>query len=187
MDKKEIRRDIITKRDKINVEDKKEFDKKIKYILKSSSYYKEAKNIFIYIGFGSEINTAEYICEFLEEGKNIYVPRIDLEKKVMDAVNIHSLKELKENKFGILEPDNNEEVIEKKLLDLIIVPGVAFDLWGGRVGYGGGYYDKYMSDIDETIHKLALCYQFQVLKDLPREEHDIKINEIITEEGLVVV
>ncbi|MBD7911936.1 MULTISPECIES: 5-formyltetrahydrofolate cyclo-ligase [Clostridium] len=187
MDKKEIRKEIILKRDKIEEKDKKEFDRKIKDILKSSDYYRKAKNIFIYIGFGSEINTAEYINEFLEEGKNIFLPRIDLSKKVMDAVEIHSLEDLKKNKFGILEPGKDEAVIDKNLLDLIIVPGVAFDLWGGRVGYGGGYYDKYMSDIDESIHRLALCYQFQVLKELPKEKHDIKINEIITENGLIIV
>lgn len=185
MDKKSIRKNIISKRDSLEYEEKKQFDKRIKDILKASNFYKEAKNIFIYVGFGSEINTADYINEFLKEGKKIFVPRIDIGKKVMDAVSINSLQELKANKFGILEPDKDNEVIDKNELDLIIVPGVAFDCNGGRVGYGGGYYDKYMKDIDGDICRVAICYNFQLLEYLPIEDHDIKVHKIITEDGIV--
>jgi 5-formyltetrahydrofolate cyclo-ligase len=187
MNKKEIRRDIIAKRDNLSEDKRRELDRRIKGILKKSSYYRQSKNIFIYVGFGSEINTSKYIDEFLAEGKNIFVPRIDMKNKVMDAVKINSLDELKRNHFGILEPDENGQVIHKNLLDLIIVPGVAFDFSGGRIGYGGGYYDKYMENISENIHRLALCYDFQLLKELPKEEHDIKVHEVITEAGLIIV
>lgn len=187
MDKKSIRREIIAKRNSLSDDKRKEFDEKIKDILKASSYYKEAKNIFIYIGFGSEINTSKYVKEFLDEGKNVFIPRIDLKNKVIEAVNIDSLSELQKNKFGILEPAKDGKIIDKNELDLIIVPGVAFDINGGRVGYGGGYYDKYMADIDGSIPRVVLCYKFQLLKELPKEEHDISIHEIITEEGRVVI
>ena len=99
----------------------------------------------------------------------------------MEAVEITSLEGLKENKYGILEPDDSKEEFCKNNLDLIILPGVAFDLVGKRIGYGGGYYDRYLENIDKKIIKVALIYDFQLLENVPAEEHDIKADYIITE------
>ena len=181
MDKKSIRKAIIIQRDLINNKSKIAMDSKIKDKLKESSFYKDSKNIFIYIGFGSEIDTAKYIEEFLEEGKNIFVPRTDMKKRVMEAVKIDSLEELSINSSGILEPSRESEAISKNDIDLVILPGVAFDISGGRIGYGGGYYDKYLEGIDSDIVKVAITYDFQVLDEVPFEEHDIKADYIITE------
>ncbi len=176
MDKKEIRKNMISKRDNILKEAKEIMDKNIILKLKESEYYKKSKNIFIYLGFGSEIDTMSYIQEFINEGKHIFIPRTDIKTKKMEAVEITSLEGLKENKYGILEPE-----FCKNNLDLIILPGVAFDLVGKRIGYGGGYYDRYLENIDKKIIKVALIYDFQLLENVPAEEHDIKADYIITE------
>ena len=181
MDKKEIRKNMISKRDNILKEEKEIMDKNIILKLKESEYYKKSKNIFIYLGFGSEIDTMSYIQEFINEGKHIFIPRTDIKTKKMEAVEITSLEGLKENKYGILEPDDSKEEFYKNNLDLIILPGVAFDLVGKRIGYGGGYYDRYLENIDKKIMKVALIYDFQLLENVPAEEHDIKADYIITE------
>ena len=181
MDKKEIRKNMISKRDNILKEAKEIMDKNIILKLKESEYYKKSKNIFIYLGFGSEIDTMSYIQEFINEGKHIFIPRTDIKTKKMEAVEITSLEGLKENKYGILEPDDSKEEFCKNNLDLIILPGVAFDLVGKRIGYGGGYYDRYLENIDKKIIKVALIYDFQLLENVPAEEHDIKADYIITE------
>ncbi|MGG7178868.1 5-formyltetrahydrofolate cyclo-ligase [Clostridium paraputrificum] len=181
MDKQSIRKAIISKRDSIDTKSKMAMDGRIKDKLKESIFYKNSRNIFIYIGFGSEIDTAKYIEEFLLEGKEIFVPRTDMKNKVMEAVKINSLMELTESSYGILEPDIEVEAINKNDIDLVILPGVAFDKSGGRIGYGGGYYDKYLEGMNSDIVKLAITYDFQVLDEVPFEEHDIKADYIITE------
>lgn len=181
MNKKELRKIMIEKRDNIHKEEKAVMDKNIIFSLKEKEFYKNSENIFIYLGFGSEIDTMSYIQDFINDGKHIFIPRTDIKTKKMEAVEITSLDGLKENKYGILEPDNNKEEFYKNNLDLIILPGVAFDHSGRRVGYGGGYYDRYLEDIDKRIIKVALIYDFQLLENVPAEEHDIKADYIITE------
>lgn len=181
MNKKELRKIMIEKRDNIHKEEKAVMDKNIIFSLKEKEFYKNSKNIFIYLGFGSEIDTMSYIQDFINDGKHIFIPRIDIKTKKMEAVEITSLDGLKENKYGILEPDNNKEEFYKNNLELIILPGVAFDHSGRRIGYGGGYYDRYLEDIDKRIIKVALIYDFQLLENVPAEEHDIKADYIITE------
>jgi len=179
--KKRIRKEIITKRDSLDLKKKRSFDQIIKEKLKRTQEYKKSNNIFIYIGFGSEIDTAKYIEEFLKDGKKVFVPRTNMVVRTMEAVEITSLKELERNKFGILEPTKDMEAIDKNKLQLIIMPGVAFDIKRGRIGYGGGYYDKYMETIDVSIPKIALAYELQIIDKVPREDHDILPDSIITE------
>lgn len=183
MDKKTLRKIMIEKRNMLS-EEKEVFDKKIKKDLLDTDLYKRSKSIFIYINFGSEINTKAIIESFFNDNKSVYVPKINTKKKEMNAVKISSFENLIENKYGILEPDNNE-ILNKMDLDLIILPGVAFDYGGGRVGYGGGYYDRYLESINKNIIKIALLYDFQLIDKVPCEEHDIRANYIITEKRLI--
>lgn len=183
MDKKEIRRKVISKRDLLK--NKIELDEVIEKKLKDNKIYKNSKNIFIYLGFGSEINTIKYVEDFLQEGKKIIVPYTDMKNKVMYGIEINTLDGLKKNKFGILEPTDGSEIFNKEDIDLIIMPGVAFDRSGNRVGYGGGYYDKFLSEINSDIPTIALAYDIQILEEVPSEKHDIKVYMVITEKETI--
>lgn len=107
----------------------------------------------------------------------------------MDAVEITSLDNLIESSYGILEPSIEENFITPNELDLIVVPGVAFDKNRGRIGYGAGFYDRYFKKINEEnikrIVKLALAYDFQVLDKVPMDERDVPVDHIITESRFV--
>ena len=184
MDKKTLRKIMIEKRDMLS-EEKEIFDNKIKNKLLNIELYKKSKNIFVYIGFGSEINTKEIINCFFYDNKNVYVPKTNIETKEMNAVKINSFENLVENRYGILEPNNDEIILNKDNIDLIILPGVAFDYNGGRVGYGGGYYDRYLESINKDISKVALIYDFQLLDKVPCEDHDIRADYIITEKRFI--
>lgn len=181
MNKNEIRKKIIEIRDGFDVVKKGEADLKIKKSLENQSFFSNCKNIFIYIGFGSEIDTKKYIEEFLKLGKNVLVPRIDMKIGLMECVKINSLSDLKVGNYDILEPIDEIKAVDKKIIDLVIMPGVAFDITGGRIGYGGGYYDKFLEDIQNDVLKVALAYDFQVFEKLEIEEHDIKADMVITE------
>jgi len=188
-DKKILRKEILTKRKNIDVVEKEKMDKKILNKFYESKYYRESKNIFIYISYDSEINTKEIINKSLIDKKKIYVPRTEFKTRLMDAVEITSLENLIESEYGILEPSIYEPYIEPNELDLIVVPGVGFDRNGGRMGYGAGFYDRYFKKISkdkmQKIVKLALAYDFQILEDVPMNEQDVPVNYIITEKEFI--
>lgn len=104
----------------------------------------------------------------------------------MKALEIKSLLDLNESgAFGILEPEFlNNDVSD--MVDLVILPGLAFDEAGNRIGYGGGFYDKFLSKYKD-LKKIALCYEFQILKNICKEEFDQRVDEIITEKRIIEI
>lgn len=185
MNKKEIRKEIILKRNSVDENIRHNWDKGIFQNLVSSSFYNNAKSIFIFISYGSEVDTISIIEHSLNEGKEIYVPKTYKDIKEMKAVKITDFNNMSRDKMGILEPvEVSEESIGEKF-DLIIMPGVAFDDSGNRIGYGGGYYDKYLSNYKEETENVALAYDMQLLNKIEIEGHDIKVNYIITEKNII--
>ena len=164
---------------------KKEYDSIIFKRLINSDTYKNANKIFTYISFGSEVDTKEFIKYALSDNKEIYVPKTDKGKREMVAMKINSLDNMGVDKWGILEPKTVEEDKIGEEFDLIIMPGVAFDRSGNRVGYGGGYYDKFLSEINSDIPTIALAYDIQILEEVPSEKHDIKVHMVITEKETI--
>jgi 5-formyltetrahydrofolate cyclo-ligase len=188
-DKKALRRKILNERKNIDIIKKEEMDNKILDKFYDSEYYRKSKRIFVYISYDSEINTKGIISKALADNKEVYVPRTEFKTRIMDAVEITSLDNLIESDFGILEPSINEPHIDPNELDLIVVPGVAFDRQGGRMGYGAGFYDRYFEKISKDnikkIIKLALAYGFQTLEKVPMNDKDIPVSCIITENEVI--
>lgn len=144
--------------------------------------YKCSKNLFIFVSYKNEVDTHKIIKDAISKGKTVAVPVILSLDKGMVAVKIDSLEDLKENKYGILEPTLIENrIINPEEIDLVIVPGAAFDKNGGRVGYGAGMYDKYLQNIRNGVQKIALGYSFQLFDKVPMELHDIRMDEVITD------
>lgn len=187
MDKGDLRKEIKAKRGGMDKDTKLVYDEKIKKALLESDVYKNSKAIFIYVSMDSEINTLEIIKEVLSSGKRVAVPKVipvSLKKRYMKALKIDSMLELNESgAFGILEPSYECEDISGEV-DLVIVPGLAFDLEGNRLGYGGGYYDRFLSKYPNS-KKIALCYDFQILKEIPHEFFDEKVDLIISEKRTI--
>ncbi len=176
-----IRKFLLERRGQINQDQKDSMDEKIFKNFTKSLFYKNAETIFIFVSFGSEVDTKRIIEKALEDGKIICVPKIKSKKIGMEIFKINSLDDLKEGYFGILEPVDESEKMSGEDLDLIIVPGVGFDRNGYRLGYGGGFYDRFFQDLTKKIPKIALGYDIQVVDELIVEEHDEKIDGLITE------
>lgn len=187
MDKKYIRKQILNIRNSILDNERKKWDSKILEFLINSDIYKNSTEIFIYVSYNSEVDTKNIIKKALEDNKRIYVPKVDLKHKTMDALNINSLDELSVNNYGILEPKSVDKTKFPNKLDLIIMPGVAFDRKGNRIGYGGGYYDKFISKITYIVNKVALAYEIQIATSIQSEEHDINPDYIITNKEVIKV
>lgn len=182
MDKKTIRRMIKDKLSSLSKLEKLEKDNIIFSKLTGHEAYKKCNVLFIFVSFGNEVDTHRIIKDALSKGKTVAVPVILSLDEGMVAVRIHSLEDLKENKYGILEPLLIEtKIVSPSEIDLAIIPGAAFDKNGGRIGYGAGMYDKYLVNLNSGVEKIALGYNFQVLDEVPMEIHDIRMDEIITD------
>ena len=186
VNKKNTRVNILKIREALIEEDHDLKDNIIFEKLYNLDLYKKSDNIFVYINYKDEINTKKFINKALEEGKKIYVPKIYRDTRTMKAIFINSLDNLEKNSMGILEPKDDTLVIDKKDIDLIIVPGAVFDKSFNRIGYGGGYYDRYLEEIREKDNKIALAYDFQIIDEIEAEDHDIKMDYIITDKRILI-
>ena len=170
--KKELRREILYLRD--NLEDRYNKSMIIKDKLLNLDVYKNSKVIALYSSMKSEVDTKELIKESQELGKKILLPRI-INKNKMIFIEINNDTVYEKNSFGVMEPIGEEE----SNIDLIICPGVAFDKNNNRLGYGRAYYDKYLAKHD--IFKIGICYKEQIVDNIDIDEHDIKMDLIITD------
>ncbi len=143
--------------------------------LESFEEFKNAQTVFCYVSAGSEVKTHSFIKEVLKT-KRVLVPYCIDKNGTMIAVEIKSLDELEEGFFGILSPKNPAE-FPKTEIDFAIVPAVAFDKDGYRLGYGKGYYDRFLSDI--TPYKLGICAKELFCEKLPHDEFDVKMNKVL--------
>jgi 5-formyltetrahydrofolate cyclo-ligase len=179
--KKIIRNKISYLRNNLSLEQHKLKSELIKEKLIKLDEYIKANNIFIYYPFRSEIDTTLIIEHALKNNKKIILPKID--NNNLKLFFIYDIKnDLKIGKYGILEPDNSkckEAIIDD--IDLAIVPGLCFDLYFNRLGYGGGFYDKILSKLKKDIKIIALAFDLQLINKLPICKYDKKVNIIITE------
>lgn len=142
----------------------------------------ETRCFYSFVSCGTEIDTLELLRYLLAEGKmQIAVPRVMGEQ--MEFVRIYALKDLHPGTMGILEPAEGEVVHAKR--GVMLMPGLAFDFFGNRVGYGAGYYDKFLEQYDMgQLFKVAYAFSFQLLDAIAAEEHDRLVDCIVTERGV---
>jgi len=176
MDKKELRKKYTKVR--AEVEDKDLKDKLIRKNLRELDIYKKAKSVFVFISYRSEVDTKGIIEDILADGKKLLVPLV--KGSEMIAVEVKGIDDLEPNKMGILEPKDGEEVIE---VDLTLTPGLAFDKAGYRLGYGGGYYDKFFAKVD-TI-RMGIGYYDQFVESLVHEDYDKPLQYLLTDRGMI--
>lgn len=168
---------MLEKRKSMPLELKEEYDRLIKSHL--MKYLEPYQSIGFFLSFGFEINTFLMIEELLNEGKKVSVPKV--EGETMKFYEIKDFKSLKKSNFGVLEPINGNAVL-KSSLDIIIVPLLAYNQSYYRVGYGGGYYDRYLKNY--TKNKIGIAYSFQNVNEEFQEIHDVPCDFIINERGI---
>lgn len=176
MNKEELRKRYKIIRDNINNRDKKSSEI-IKRLINTKEYQK-SKVIALYSNISSEVETKELIKISLEN-KKVVLPKINKDN-TMDFYEIKYLKDLEVGAFNIKEPKiKNKKPIKKEEIDLMIIPGICFDKSKNRIGYGKGYYDKYLSNTN--IKKIGLCYEEQITKEIKSDKTDISLDYLITE------
>lgn len=147
-----------------------------------SEAYREARTIFCYVGNAREIDTSEILRTALRDGKVLAAP-LCTEKGIMEARQIQGLGDLVSGKYGILAPKLHCPLVEPEDFDLCIIPCSTGNAKGQRLGYGGGYYDRYLPKTD--CPTMLLCRGRLVHEDIPVESHDTIMTYFVTEDGVV--
>ena len=178
-DKKTVRKLVRDQKRQLTQAQINERTEKILNLLYKMEFYENAGRIYLYVNYNQEVNTSILIDEGLKEGKEIFVPRVDGEE--MEFYRIFSREDLESGAYGILEP-KKECMADKWHSGLMILPGLAFDKKHHRIGYGGGFYDRYLEKYPD-FYKAALCYDFQVFEEIMTEELDIPVDMVISESG----
>lgn len=198
----QIRREMKMNRDALPIEGQISLSNAIHRKLLEMEQFVNSRYLFTYLSFQSEVDTRAILATVWHENKmdlqensnvinkKVFVPRV--EGKDMDFYEISDLNSLIPSKFGVLEPSlgvicyAGEEHLEEKIycnpiIRIMLLPGLAFDPSGNRIGYGAGYYDRFLAKFQEDYFlKIALAYDFQILTQINTEEYDIKADIIIT-------
>ncbi len=180
--KTKIRKEILAKLKNQKEEERQRKSLLIKNKLFRLSLFKKAKVVMFYMSKDGEVDTILMIKEAILKGKKIAVPiTLTNEKELSVSLISGNDQELEIGPFGIREPKkSNLRPIDFKKIDLVVVPGLAFDRSKNRLGRGGGYYDKFLKKIPETTSTVGLAFDFQILKDLPASFHDVKVKALLS-------
>ena len=175
--KSELRKQVLQEMKALPREQKQFIDQALTERLLQHPFYQEAKVIASYLSFSHEFQTQELIEQALKDGKKVLIPKT-YPKGHMEFV-VYDPQQLVKTSFGLLEPQGDLEVVDVSQIDLIHVPGLAFTTEGYRIGYGGGYYDRYLEHF--SGHTLSTVYPCQIRDFIP-EDHDIPVQEVLVDE-----
>ena len=175
MNKKELRAEIRAKKRAMTPEEIEARSRRLGELLAGSLAYREADTIYGYLPYNQEVRTVPMLERALREGKRVAVPKVYGEE--MRFIWLTDLTRVAKGYSGIPEPIEDGPVADDPHA-LVLMPGLAFDPQGHRIGYGGGFYDKFLAS--EPEHPtIALCYDFQLLPELETEEFDIPVDTVL--------
>ncbi|WP_053070402.1 5-formyltetrahydrofolate cyclo-ligase [Alkalihalobacillus pseudalcaliphilus] len=184
MNKITMREEVKEKRLALYSELYHQYSHQIQELFFSIEAFKEARTIALTVSIQNEVDTYELIKKCWELGKVVVLPRSDFKTKRLTFFQVQTFEQLEETKWGLKEPKNEDKwKVSKEQIDLVVVPGLAFNRLGARLGYGGGFYDRFLEN--ENFVKVALAFSFQVLTSIPTEEHDQMVDIVITEKEVI--
>lgn len=184
VDKAELRHQLLHSRHIVPIEVRKAVHEAIRQKVLASEPYQNAGTIFAYWSTEDEIDTHHIIADALRQGKRVCVPKC-MSGHRMEARQIMSETDLTEETFGIPEPGAHCPLIPPEEIELCLVPALACDASGARLGYGGGFYDRFLPQT--PAYRMALCAQDRMLEEVPVQEHDIRCHCIVTETEVTLI
>jgi 5-formyltetrahydrofolate cyclo-ligase len=179
--KKHLRAELKQSRSQVPESKRADMSQQIFNFLHEIDVFKQAKSVFCYISYLSEVETSSLINYFLNRNLALSVPKI-IGKTEMIAVPIHDLDGMAPDKMGILTPKSSE--IASNPIDISITPGLGFTVNGGRLGYGRGYYDRWFSQ-NQVKTKIGIAFEVQIVDELPLEKTDMPLDILVTEERII--
>jgi 5-formyltetrahydrofolate cyclo-ligase len=180
--KRDIRRSVLNERDALLEEDRRARSATITERVMALPEVRSAGTVMAFWSFGSEVDTSGLIEVVHAAGKRVALPRVD--GRAVNAVVYVPGDPTAATSFGAMEPIG-AEIIRPTEIDVVIAPGVAFDRNGGRVGYGGGFYDRFLRTVRADTPVIGVAFAVQLVDEVPRGEHDRPVDVVITEEELI--
>ena len=175
MDKKALRAQIRAQKRAMTEEEICQRSQKLGLLFRESELYRNAKTVYGYLPYNQEVRTVAMLEQAIRDGKRVAVPKVYGEE--MRFIYLEDMTQVDTGYAGIPEPVADGPVADDKTA-LVLMPGLAFDPQGHRIGYGGGFYDRFL-ELEPDHPTLALCYEFQMLAHLETEEHDIPVDCVL--------
>ncbi|MDH3584984.1 MAG: 5-formyltetrahydrofolate cyclo-ligase [Phycisphaerae bacterium] len=152
--------------------------------LTGTDLFARARVIMVFLPLSDEIDARPVVRTALEAGKTVAVPRVTQERGRMRPVEVRSLDEpMDVDAHGVASPRRGQELV-LATIDLVVVPGLGFDRGGGRLGRGAGYYDRFLADPRLAATSCGLAFETQLVPELPQEDHDIRVDMLVTDQGV---
>lgn len=183
----ELRRRILAQRDAVDAHHRTAVSQAIAARLERLAVYHSSRLPLFYVSFRSEVDTRTLIRKRLEAGRPVAVPRTDIVNRRLRPFLLRNWEaDLGPGAYGIPEPIQGQaEAVPASAIDLVLVPGSVFDRRGGRYGYGGGYYDRFLCQDAPQAYRVGLAFSFQILEEIPLAPHDQRLDLIVTEKGII--
>lgn len=182
--KRELRRRILAERALLDENLRGRYSDRIEKNLLNLPQVQEAETIFSFLSFRDEANVDGFIQNSVDQGKQVYIPRTFLQERRMVPYLFMGWDSLTIGSYGIREPGSMCRFSGESVhFDVIIVPGVAFTRGGQRLGYGGGFYDRFFSTLKNRPLLVGVCFEMQIVSGIPIEPHDVQVDYLVTESG----
>jgi 5-formyltetrahydrofolate cyclo-ligase len=178
--KEEVRRDALARRDRLTAAERARLGVAARRRFLRLATVRRARTLFCFVSFRTEVDTLPILRWALRRGLVTAVPQV-LGPRRMAAVRITDLSDLRPGHWDILEPRPGLPLVEPGSIDVAVLPGAAFDAQGGRVGYGGGFYDTFLRGLGPDATRVALAFDDQIVGCVPCEPHDLPAHLIVTE------
>lgn len=184
--KEQLRKQYKQLRQQLSQEQVVQCSNQIASALFQTPFWKNSRVIMLYLSFQNEVDTHAIYQQGWTEGKTMLIPICSPQSTTMQMSCISSLQQLVNNRYGIGElPSEAQQIISPNQIDLCLIPGIAFDLAGNRLGFGAGYYDRYLPKVNPQAKRIALAYECQISSTrLPVTAYDLPMDYILTEKNL---
>lgn len=174
---------MLAKRKALSVAEAMAASRQVQRKFVASEAFAAARVLALYAAIHNEVDTQEVMGAALASGKEVLFPAVCLDQLVFRRIS--GWAALRPGAFGIMEPDASSAVLAPQEADIVVIPGVAFDVGGKRIGYGKGYYDRALHVLEGKGKLVGFCYDFQLVEEIAGEPHDVKMDLIITEKRVV--
>lgn len=189
LNKKDIRRKMLRQREQMDNQEVQALSQRIMGKLKKLPVYKTSKTIMLYLSFENEVDSTRIIEDCLEDGKRVVMPYCSKSDMSITPTEIKNLDlDLSENSMGYKQSKKDSlKPVDISEIDLIVIPGIAFDRKGYRVGFGAGYYDRFLGKVNFEIPTIGLAYDFQIVDSfIKMEDYDIPVDYVMTENRIII-
>ncbi len=187
MDKFAVRQEMRRRRDAIGLDEVLNLSRAIEDRLFARKEFSDCRNVMYFLSFGNEVRTDEMITRSLKDDRRVYVPRLVRRERRMEVCEITDMdQEFELGSYDIREPSRlNSKVVSPSIIDAVIAPGLAFDRSGGRIGFGGGYFDWLFKQLRDEALYFGVAYEFQVMGSIPQDSWDERVQKIFTDNDTI--